>query len=117
MTDNVTNLPEPGVILDLDTIERPADQVKDPFRVRVGGKVVTFKDPNEIGWQELADIQGPNDLVYVSLERGDREHLFDAELPAWKFNELMKSYYDYYDFEKKIREAQRQQQMNTFRGN
>lgn len=110
MTDNVTRLPEPGVILDLDTEERSEKDILPPFIVNVGGRKVTFKDPSDIDWRDLASVQIPADLLRVSLERDDLKHLQDQALPAWKFNRLMESYYDHYGLEDKIRNAKRQAQ-------
>lgn len=112
MTDNVTHLPEPGVILDLDIEEKDPKDQKPPFTVKVGGRAITFKDPNDIEWQRLASIQIPADLIHVSLEREERQHIFAQNLPTWKFNKLMESYYDHYDLEAKIEAARRQAQFN-----
>lgn len=110
MTDNVTKLPEPGVVLDLDAAERDTKDVKDPFVVKVGDRKVTFTDPGDIDWRDLATVEIPADLFRVSLSKEDRNHLQDQNLPTWKFTKLMKAYYDYYDFEDKIRDARRQAQ-------
>lgn len=110
MTDNITKLPEPGVMLDLDAAERDAKDVKEPFVVKVADRKVTFTDPGDIDWRDLATVEIPADLFRVSLSKEDRQHLLDANLPTWKFTKLMKTYYDYYDFEDKIRDARRQAQ-------
>jgi hypothetical protein len=110
MTDNITKLPEPGVTLDLDAAERDAKDVKDPFVVKVGDKKLTFADPGDVDWRDLATVEIPADLFRVSLNKEDRQHLLDANLPTWKFTKLMKAYYEYYDFEDKIRDARRQAQ-------
>lgn len=104
----VHQLPEPGVIVDLDTVERDPKDVKDPFVAKVEGRNVTFADPNEIDWRDLASVQIPQDLLRVSLSTEDLEHIQDVKMPSWKFNKLMKAYYDYYDLAEKIKQAQRQ---------
>jgi hypothetical protein len=106
--DNVTHLPEPGVVLDLDAEQRPAKDVKPPFIVKVGGRKVTFKDPGEIDWKDLAGVQIPADLFSVALERDDRNHIRDTPMESWRFAKLMESYYNHYDFDEKIRQAKRQ---------
>jgi hypothetical protein len=106
---NVTHLPEPGVILDLDIEERDPKDVKPPFVVKVDGKNVTLKDPGEIDWQDLAAVEIPADLLRSAMSPEDRKHLYDANLPGWKFNKLMESYYTHYDLEAKIKAAKRQQ--------
>lgn len=110
MTDNVTRLPEPGVILDLDTVERPEKDIKPPFIVNVEGRKITLQDPTEIDWRDLAAVEIPGDLLRVAMTREDRSYLQGLALPAWKFNRLMESYYTHYDLEEKIRNAKRQAQ-------
>ena len=105
---NVTNLPDPGVILNLDTHERDPKDVKPPFIVILADRKITFSDPGEIDWQDLAAIEVPADLFSVALTPEDRQHFRDQRIPGWKFNDLMKSYYTHYDFEEKIRAAKRQ---------
>lgn len=113
MTDNVTQFPEPGVVLDLDSLQRDPKEVKPPFIVRVGGRNITFADPNDIDWRDLVDINHPSQLLSFSLTRDDREHILGTDLPGWKFNELMEAYYVHYDFEKKIAEARRRAQFDN----
>ena len=110
MTDNVTHLPEPGVILDLDLEQRPAKDVKPPFVVNVEGKKVSLADPTEIDWRELATVEQPADLLRVAMSKEDRNHLYGLALPGWKFNRLMEAYYTHYDLEEKINAAKRQAQ-------
>jgi hypothetical protein len=105
---NVTQLPEPGVVLDLDVEERPEEDVKPPFIAKVAGKNSPLQDPSEIDWRDLAAVEIPADLLRVAMTREDRQHLQGAALPAWKFNRLMESYYTHYDLEEKIRNAKRQ---------
>ncbi len=109
MTDNVTTLPTPGVILDLDALVRDPKDIKDPFIIKVGERQVTFKDPMDIDWRDLAAVQIPADMIRVSLSKEDRNFLSDLELPTWKFSELMEKYYKYYDLEDRIRDAKRRE--------
>lgn len=108
MTDNVSHLPEPGVVLDLDLETRPEKDVKPPFVVNVEGRKVSLSDPTEIDWRELASVEQPVDLLRVAMSREDRNYLYDLSLPAWKFNRLMEAYYSHYDLEEKIASAKRQ---------
>lgn len=107
--DNVRDLPEAGVVLDLDAARRPAKDILPAFTVKVGGEVITFVDPNELDWRDLASVQIPADLFRVSLSREDREHIAEQDLQVWQFNKLMKGYYDHYGLEDKIAAAKRQQ--------
>lgn len=109
MTDsNVTHLPEPGVILDLDTETRDPKDVKPPFIAKIGDRKVTLQDPTEVDWRDLAAVEIPADLLRVAMTREDRNYLTSLALPAWKFNRLMEAYYTHYDLEEKIRNAKRQ---------
>lgn len=113
MTDNVSRLPDPGVVLDLDTAERPEEEVKSPFVVNVSGKKITLKDPAEVDWRDLASVEIPGDLLRVAMSNEDRRHLQEAALPSWKFNKLMEGYYIHYDLEDKIRKAKQQSQFGA----
>lgn len=110
--DNISRLPEPGVILDLDSLERPTDERKPPFVVKLGGKQVTFADPLDIDWRDLASVNIPADLLRVALSHEDLDHIRNQPLDSYSFNKLMKSYYDYFGLEDKIREAQRARQFS-----
>lgn len=111
--DNVSRLPQPGVILDLDAVERDAKDVKPPFVVSVEGKQVTLQDPTEIDWRDLAAVEIPADLLRVAMSNEDRNYLSGLALPTWKFNKLMEAYYTHYDLEDKIRNARRQAQFGA----
>lgn len=110
MTDNVTHLPEPGVILDLDAETRDPKDVKPPFVAKIGDRNVTLQDPTEVDWRDLAAVEIPADLLRVAMSKADRNYLQGLALPAWKFNKLMEAYYTHYDLEEKIRNAKRQAQ-------
>lgn len=110
--DNVTHLPEPGVVLDLDAEEREAKDIRPPFVTKVGGRNVTFLDPADIDWRDLATVRIPADLINVALQAEDLTHLRSLSLPAWKFNRLLERYYEHYDLEEKLRNARRQAQFN-----
>lgn len=110
MTDNITQLPEPGVTLDLDALERPAKDIKPPFVVKVNERKITFADPNDMDWRDVASVQIPADLFHVALSKEDRNFLLDQELSTFRMAALFKGYYDHYDFEQRVRDAQRRSQ-------
>lgn len=111
--NDVTHLPTPGVILDLDIEQRDERDIKPPFIVTVGSKQVTFADPNEIDWRDLAAVKIPADILVAALSTEDLKHVRSQEMPAWKFNKLMDTYYDYYNLEEKIRDARRRDQFGS----
>lgn len=108
MTDTVSHLPDLSVVLDLDAYERPEEDIKPPFVVKVEGRKITFNDPAEIDWQVLASVEVPADLFSVSMSREDRLFFRGLKMPTHKFTKLMQAYYEHYDFEEKIRAAKRQ---------
>src|SRR5690349_8905675 len=108
MTDNVTPLPEPGVVLNLDTLERPQKDVKPPFVIVLNERRIEFTDPAEIDWQDLVTVEIPQDLFRVALSKEDREFIIAQSVPSWKFAQLMETYYKHYDFEEKVQAAKRQ---------
>lgn len=110
---NVTTLPEPGVILDLDALERPEKDIKQPFIVKVEDRRITFTDPEEIDWRDLATVDIPADLFRVALASEDRTFLLEQSMPTWKFHKLMEGYYKHYDFEEKIAAAKRRAQFGA----
>lgn len=110
----ISHLPQPGIILDLDAEPDldPEDR-KPPFVVKVGGKVITFADPSELDWRDLAAVEIPVDLIRVSLSREDRDHISQTPMTSRTFGRLMKAYYDHYGLEDRIRDAKRQAQFNS----
>lgn len=104
----VTDLPQ-NVTLDLDAYERPAKDVKDPFTVKLGGEVITFKDPEDLDWQDLLDIEHPAHFLRYAVSREARQHILALEMPAHKFGKLMESYQTYFGLEEKMDAARRRQ--------
>ena len=102
--DEPTNL-----ALDLDAEERRPADVKEPFKVKVAGRVITFIDPEELDWQDLLDINKPTDWLHYSLSREDRQHLYEQRLPGWKLNKLIEAFMAWYNIEARAEEIQRQQ--------
>lgn len=83
------------IALNLDEIERK--NVKDPFVVVIGGKEITFLDPEDMDWEDLAALDSPGDFVDMCTTDEDREHIYDQKLPAFKFKKLWESYQQHYD--------------------
>lgn len=113
MTD-VTTLPE-RFDLDLDAWEPPADEVKPPFVVKVGGKTITMVDPRDEDWQDLLDLTQPTDFIRVCMSKEDRDHLLslrhEKKLSGRKLNRLMEAFMEHYEIDEQIRQAQRQAQI------
>jgi hypothetical protein len=108
MTDNVTNLPHADIVLDLDTEERT--DTRPVFAANVGGRRIVMQDPEDLDWQDLYEIQTPQDFLHACLSPEDRKHLFEQKLPAWKLGKLISAFMNHYGLEDKLRELRRQQQ-------
>ena len=106
MSDNVTALPT-KITFDLDSEEK--DDVKEPFVAQVGGRPLTFADPEDLDWQDLLDIEQPTDFIRYTLSDEDRQHLFSQALPGWKLGKLMETYMKHYGLDKKMQQFQREQ--------
>ena len=105
----MTDLPQNNIILDLDTVERPAEDVVAPFVVTVKGRVITMTDPEEFDWQDLLTIQTPQDFLRYCTTAEDREFLRDLKMPGWKFGQLMKAYQKHYKIDQKLEDYDREQ--------
>lgn len=109
---DVTSLPL-DLAIDLDNIERPADEVKPPFRAQAGGKVITMADPSDLDWRDLLNLQDPKEFIRLTMSKEDRDHLASTPIPGWKFNQLMDSFYRHYDLEELANEARRRQSLQS----
>lgn len=111
MTDNVTALPG-SITLDLDAAQRPANEVKPPFVVKIQDREIGMKDPAELDWRDLILMESPTEFLRLSLSKEDREFLLSQDLPGWKFNQLMEAYYTHFDLDEKVRSARRQERLS-----
>lgn len=110
MSDNLHQLPS-NISLDLDAEKRPESEIKPPFVAMVKGREITMTDPAELDWRELILLESPTEFLRLSLSAEDRKFLLEQDLPGWKFNRLMESYYSHYDLEEKVRKARQQQRL------
>lgn len=113
--DNVTQLPV-KIHLDLDAVERPSKDIKEPFVVKINGRTITMIDPSDLDWRDLLLMESPMDFLRYALSPEDKSWLTEQATPGWKFSQLMEAYYSHYDLEEKQREAQRQAQFSNLRG-
>lgn len=92
------------VNLDLDTIEREqvrgVPQKKDPYVVRVDGKLLTFKDPLDIDAVVLMTMEDSPARFFratLDFENGDFDHMDNAwqtpgKVTGLKLRALMQGY-------------------------
>lgn len=109
-----TTLPNRNVVFDLDTVERPKDEIVEvPFTANVNGRPITMTDPGELDWQDLMAIDSPPGFLRHCLNEEDRKYLRDQKIPGWKFNLLMDAYADHYNLAERVARAQEAQQRRS----
>lgn len=83
------------ISLNLDTLERE-NGVEVPFVAVIGGKTLVFSDPAEQPWQDLMDLDDPEEFARMCLSEDDRGHFLEHPLEAWKMNELLRAFQAHY---------------------
>lgn len=111
---DVTTLPV-SVDFDLDAAQRPEKDVKAPFTARIGGRVVSFKDPEDLDWKDLLSIEDPIGFLRYSVTEEDRIHIVGQKMAGWQLGQLMEAFQQHYGFEDKIAEAQRKARLQGLR--
>lgn len=77
-----------NIAVNLATAEK--ENPKEPFVVALpGGETITFSDPANLEWQELAVLENPIQFVRLTLSDEDRRKLREAKLRGWQFNKIM----------------------------
>lgn len=85
------------VDLDLDTIER--GETPPPFSFKIGGKLLTLTDLDDVEWQEqvaIATTQSPHLFFEATVPEDDQEFFLAQKIPGWKLKILMQGYRDHY---------------------
>jgi hypothetical protein len=104
--DNVSSLPV-NVDFDLDAYEQPeSDKIPD-LTMRLGGRVVTFTNPDQIDWLNLVEMTNPVEFLRYSCTKEDRNHILGLALPAHKFSKLMSVYEQHFKIEDRVNELRR----------
>lgn len=79
------------IAVNLDVLEK--EKVYDPFVVALpGGETITFNDPRDLEWHELASLEDPVQFVRVCLSEEDKDKLRNCKLAGWQFNKIMESF-------------------------
>lgn len=88
--------------LNLDTAERPADQVKPPFAFAWKGRRVVLTDPADVDYQNLLEIENPLQFLRYTATQEDRDFLASKEgsMEGWRLNLMMESYYKHFGMSK-----------------
>lgn len=108
----VRTLPE-AIDFDLDAYERPESEIIPDFKIKIGGKVVTMTNPDEIDWKDLLDITDPVAFLRYSTSPEDRAFILGLELPSHKFGKLMDSYYTHFHIEERMEKARQAERLRS----
>jgi hypothetical protein len=96
------------VDLDLDTLERPKDQVKPEFAFTWKKRRIVLTDPAELDFRQLLEIEHPLGFLRHTASQEDRDFLASDEgsMPGWKMGQLIERYYEHFQLgkDKKNRE-------------
>lgn len=91
----VAKIDPASVALDLDSLER--EDCPPPFDSLIGGRVYTFKDPQDVDWQDLlASMSNPVMFIRKVLPPEDHVAFFTTPLPNWKMSRLMEKYMEHF---------------------
>jgi hypothetical protein len=93
--DNVRSLNQ-KVHSNLDEMERDS---KAPFAAVLAGKRFTMKDPAEIDFKDLLQIEHPANFLKYALDEDAKKIMAEEHVPGWKFNKLIEDYMKYYDLD------------------
>lgn len=84
------------ITFNADTYEREQGPDK-PYVVVIGGRPLTFVDPQEIPWQDLMDLDDPETFAGTTLEdEDDRKHFLETPLKTGVMLEVMRRYREHY---------------------
>jgi len=110
-TKNVTSLPE-VIDFDLDAYERPEEEVIPDYKIKLGGRVITMTNPDEIDWKDLLDITDPVAFLRHSCSKEDRSFILGLQLPGYKFGKLMEGYYTHFQIDDKMEKARQAERLS-----
>ena len=96
MSEDTSTVEDTSGVLDLDALEREGGPAK-PYQFKLGGKVYTMIDPQEIDWQDLiSSLRNPALFIRYAMTTEDQKAFFDARVPSWKMNKMMEGYQAHY---------------------
>lgn len=82
----------------LDDVER--EKTYKPFVTAVNGHAVTMKDPSELDWKILLEIESPVMFLRHCVSEEDKDYLREQNIPGWKFGKLIDAYMKHYGLDK-----------------
>lgn len=92
--------PKAHFSLDAAIAERDDDEIVEPFTVQLpgDGKVVTLRNPNDVGWKAAASITPEEPFLFVTtiVEESDHDAFFEADFPVRALRKLMAAWREHY---------------------
>lgn len=82
------------VAFNLDTFER--ENAPEPFVIVLGGRRIEFADPQDLDWQDLMEIDDPDELTEKCLSAEDKVYFYSQKIEAFKLRELLERFRDHY---------------------
>lgn len=109
---DVSSLPE-SFDFDLDSWEPDAKDLKEPLKIKLGGRVVVFSDPRDRPWQDLVALENPVQFIRVCTSQEDREHIMAQQFSSRKLDALMTKFMEHFEVKEAIAEAQKQNRLQA----
>lgn len=84
--------------LDLDSAERPKEQVKPAFVFAWKGRTISLSDPAELDYRKLLEVESPIGFLRFTASQEDRDFLASEEgsMEGWRLGVLMEKYYKHF---------------------
>lgn len=88
--------------LNLDTAERPADQVKPIFSFVWKERRIELTDPANVDYRKLLEVDSPVGFLRFTASQEDRDFLASPEgsMEGWRLGLLMEKYYKHFGMDK-----------------
>lgn len=88
--------------LNLDTAERPKDQVKGAFAFTWKERRILLSDPAELDYRKLLEVESPVGFLRYTASQEDRDFLASEEgaMEGWRLGLLMEKYYKHFGLDK-----------------
>ena len=83
------------VHFNIDTFEREGGS-KEIFAAVVAGKRIQMTDPVELDWQDLNNLDSPDEFLAYCFSEEDRKYFMAQKIEAWRLNGLMDAYMKHY---------------------
>lgn len=88
--------------LNLDTAERPADQIKPDFAFVWKERRIVLTDPANVDYRKLLEVETPLQFLRFTAQQEDRDFLASPEgsMEGWRLNLMMEGYYKHFGMDK-----------------